>query len=118
MSKKQNDWKDRLNVVFSTNPDFQYETEEEDVCETLPKQQQKLRVSVDRKGRGGKSVTLVTGFIGTEEDLKELGRKLKASCGVGGSVKDGEILVQGEFQQRIADMLLKDGYAQTKMSGK
>lgn len=112
-----NDWKDRLNVVYSTNPDFQYETEEEEAVETLPKNQQKLKVMVDRKGRGGKSVTLVTGFVGTEDDLKDLGKKLKSSCGVGGTVKDGEILIQGEFLQRVADVLIKEGYTQTKCSG-
>ena len=85
---KNNDWKDRLNVVYSTNPDFQYETIEEEEVETLPKNQQKLRVSMEKKGRGGKTVTLVKGFIGSEYDLKELGKVLKTKCGVGGSVKD------------------------------
>ena len=90
---KKNDWKDRLNIVYSTNPDFNYTTEENEEAETLPKNQQKLRVSIEKKGRGGKTVTLIRGFVGKEEDLKELGRTLKAKCGVGGSVKDGEVLV-------------------------
>ena len=80
----------------------------------MPKNQQRLRVSVEKKGRGGKTVTLIRGFVGTEEDLKELGRLLKAKCGVGGSVKDGEVLVQGEFKQRITELLKAEGYTQTK----
>ncbi len=111
---KSNDWKDRLNVVYSTNPDFQYETEDEIATETLPKNQQKLRVSIEKKNRGGKTVTLVTGFVGAEEDLKELGRTLKSKCGVGGSAKDNEIIIQGEFKQRIIELLKQEGYTQTK----
>ena len=111
---KNNDWKDRLNVVFSTNPNFQYETEEEEEQELLPKNQQKLRVKLDRKNRGGKTVTLVTGFVGPEEDLKALGKFLKGKLGVGGSAKDGEIIIQGEFKERGIDILLKDGYKDVK----
>ena len=111
---KNNDWKDRLNVVYSTNPDFQYESNEEEEQETLPKNQQKLRVSMEKKGRGGKTVTLIRGFIGTEEDLKELGKLLKTKCGVGGSAKEGEIIIQGDFKQRIIDLLKAEGYTQTK----
>lgn len=112
-----NDWKDRLNVVYSTNPDFKYETSQEEEATTLPPQQQKLRVSLDRKNRGGKTVTLVTGFIGSEEDLKALGKLLKSSCGVGGTAKDGEIIIQGDFKQRILDLLKSKGYSQTKPVG-
>ncbi len=111
---RNNDWKDRLNVVYSTNPDFKYETEADEEVETLDKKQQKLRVSIEKNGRGGKTVTLVKGFIGKEDDLKELGKLLKGKCGVGGSVKDGEILVQGEFKQRIIDLLKTEGFSQTK----
>lgn len=111
---KSNDWKDRLNVVFSTNPDFIYETTEEDEPDTLPKNQQKLRIFMEKKGRGGKTVTLIKGFVGTEEDLKELGKLLKTKCGVGGSVKEGEIIIQGDFKQRITDLLKSEGYSQTK----
>ncbi len=111
---KNNDWKDRLNVVFSTNPNFQYETEEEEEQELLPKNQQKLRVKLDRKNRGGKTVTLVTGFVGPEEELKALGKLLKGKLGVGGSAKDGEIIIQGEFKERVIDILLKDGYKDVK----
>lgn len=111
---KNNDWKDRLNVVYSTNPDYQYENIGEEEAETLPKNQQKLRVSMEKKGRGGKTVTLIRGFIGTEEDLKELGKLLKTKCGVGGSAKDEEIIIQGDFKQRIIDLLKAEGYTQTK----
>jgi translation initiation factor 1 len=111
---KNNDWKDRLNVVYSTNPDFQYESTEEEELETLPKNQQKLSISMEKKGRGGKTVTLVRGFIGTGDDLKELGKLLKTKCGVGGSVKDEEIIIQGDFKQRIIDLLKTEGYTQTK----
>lgn len=111
---KSNDWKDRLNVVYSTNPDFRYETSEEEEIETLPKSQQKLRVSMEKKGRGGKTVTLIKGFVGIEDDLKDLGKLLKSKCGVGGSVKDGEIIIQGDFKQRIIDLLKSEGYTQTK----
>ena len=111
---KNNDWKDRLNVVYSTNPDFQYESIEEEEMETLPKNQQKLRVSIEKKGRGGKTVTLIRGFIGTEDDLKELGKLMKTKCGVGGSVKDEEIIIQGDHLQRLVEILKKEGYTQTK----
>ena len=111
---KNNDWKDRLNVVYSTNPDYQYESIDEEEAETLPKNQQKLRVSMEKKGRGGKTVTLIRGFIGTEDDLKELGKLLKTKCGVGGSAKDDEIIIQGDFKQRIIDLLKAEGYTQTK----
>lgn len=112
---KNNDWKDRLNVVYSTNPDFNYVTnEKEKETETIDKKQQKLRVSIEKKGRGGKTVTVITGFIDQENDLKELGKLLKTKCGVGGSTKDGEILIQGEFKQRIIELLKAEGYTQTK----
>ena len=111
---KNNDWKDRLNVVYSTNPDFGYEMDNDEEQVTLDKAKQNLRVSIDKKNRGGKVVTLITGFIGTENDLKELGKLLKSKCGVGGSVKDGEILIQGEFKQRVIELLKAEGYTQTK----
>ena len=114
---KNNDWKDRLNVVYSTNPNFQYETGNTEEAETLSPNQQKLRVQLDRKNRGCKVVTLVTGFVGTDDDLKELGRMLKSKCGVGGSAKDGEIIVQGDFKQKVIELLKKEGYTQTKPVG-
>ncbi|MGL5938050.1 MAG: translation initiation factor [Phocaeicola sp.] len=111
---KKNDWKERLNVVYSTNPDFNYNYSDEEESETLNKKQQKLRVSIEKKGRGGKTATLVSGFIGNEEELKELGKMLKTKCGVGGSAKEGEIIIQGELKQRVIELLKQEGYSQTK----
>lgn len=107
------------NIVYSTNPDFQfdYEEEEHEHAETLPPAQQLLYVSIDRKQRGGKEVTLVEGFVGTEDDLKDLGKLLKSKCGVGGAVKDGEILVQGNFRDKVVDLLTKEGYKVKKKGG-
>ncbi|MDL2208251.1 translation initiation factor [Parabacteroides sp. OttesenSCG-928-O15] len=111
---KNNDWKDRLGVMYSTNPDFNYNTGEEEEEETLDKEKQQLRVSLDKRNRGGKKVTLVTGFRGTTEDLETLGKFLKGKCGVGGSVKEGEIIIQGDFRQKITELLQKEGYTKTK----
>lgn len=107
---------ERLNVVYSTNPDFQYEFDSEEVQETLSPNQQLLYVSIDRKQRGGKEVTLIEGFVGTEDDLKELGKLLKTKCGVGGSAKDNEIIIQGSFRDKIIDILIGLGY-KTKRKG-
>lgn len=114
---KNNDWKERLNVVYSTNPDYNYEIEDDEKQNTLPPAQQRLRVQLDRKNRGGKVVTLITGFVGTENDLKELGKLLKSKCGVGGSAKDREIIVQGDFKLKVLELLKKEGYTQTKTVG-
>ena len=105
-----NDWKSRLGMVYSTDPDYQYRTAEEEQAETLPARQQQLRVWLDRKQRAGKVVTLVKGFVGRDEDLAELARMLKNKCGVGGSAKEGEIIIQGDHRDRVAEMLLKAGY--------
>lgn len=106
----ENDWKKRLGVVFSTNPDFAYTEEIQEEEQTLEPSRQNLTVSIDRKGRAGKQVTLVTGFVGTSDDLAELGRTLKVKCGVGGSAKDGEIAIQGDFRDRIVNLLKDMGY--------
>lgn len=111
---KKNDWKDRLNIVYSTNPDFKYEETGEEETPTLEKNRQPLRVNIERKGREGKTVTVIKGFIGTETDLNALGKLLKTKCGTGGSVKDGEILIQGDMKQRLIDILHTEGYTQTK----
>lgn len=113
MAKK----KEKLNIVYSTNPDFQYQFDEEESIETLSNNQQKLYVSIDRKQRAGKEVTLVEGFVGAEEDLKELGKLLKNKCGVGGTVKDNEIMIQGNFKDKIFDLLVKEGYQVKKKGG-
>ena len=112
-----NDWKARLNVVYSTNPDFQYTTDEPEEASTLPPAQQQLRVWLDRKQRGGKVVTLVKGFVGREEDLAELARLLKTKCGVGGAAKEGEILIQGDHRDRVVEILTKSGYRCKKAGG-
>lgn len=107
---KDNDWKQRLNIVYSTNPNMQFETEEEEEQETLPPEKQKLKIMLDKKNRKGKEVTLITDFIGTDDDLKDLAKKLKTKCGVGGSARDGEILLQGDFRQKVKELLTADGY--------
>ncbi|HAM97216.1 MAG TPA: translation initiation factor [Marinilabiliales bacterium] len=118
MAKKdKQDWKDRLNVVYSTDPNFKYEKEEEPGQQTLPPNKQNLKVSIDRKQRGGKSVTLVQGFVGTDGDLKELSKLLKTRCGVGGSAKDGEMIIQGEFKQKVAELLTQLGYKVKTIGG-
>jgi len=109
--------KERINVVYSTNPSFSYQEEEEEVQDTLSKNQQKLYVSIDKKQRAGKEVTLIEGFIGLEDDLKELGKVLKSKCGVGGSVKDGEIIIQGNFRDKIIELLQKEGYGVKRKGG-
>lgn len=117
MSKKNNDWKKRDGVVYSTLDNFEYTTGEDETIETLPPSQQKLKVLLDKKARAGKQVTLVEGFIGTEDDLKELGKMLKNKCGVGGSAKDGEILIQGDHREKVLQVLLQAGYGAKKAGG-
>jgi translation initiation factor 1 len=100
---------DNNGMVYSTNPDFEFDYSTEEV-ETLPKNQQNLRVIIDKKNRKGKVVSLITGFVGIDNDLKELGKLVKTKCGVGGSVKDNEIIIQGDFVAKIKDILVKEGY--------
>ena len=111
MSKKNKP--DTRGFVYSTDPNFSFEPEENNV-DTLPPAQQKLKVRIDTKHRAGKAVTLVDGFVGKEEDLEDLGKKLKSFCGTGGSAKDGEIIVQGDQREKVLQWLVKNGYKQTK----
>lgn len=112
---KNNDWKDRLGVMYSTNPDFEYDKGNEIEEDTLPKEKQLLRILLDKRNRGGKAVTLVTGFRGTTDDLTALGKFLKVKCGVGGSAKDGEIIVQGDLRQKVLEILQKEGYVKSRI---
>jgi len=108
--------RNKVNVVYSTNPEFVYEFENRAETVTVPPQQQDLRVMTDRKNRGGKTVTLVTGFVGRQEDCEALGRLLKTKCGTGGSVKDQEIIIQGDFKEKVFQILSSNGY-KVKRSG-
>jgi translation initiation factor 1 len=117
MSKKNNDWKMRDGIVFSTADSFDYQVGDKESQETRSPSQQKLKVLLDKKSRAGKQVTLVEGFVGTEEDLKELGKLLKNKCGVGGSTKDGEILIQGDHRDKVVQVLIQAGYAAKKAGG-
>ncbi len=107
---KKNDWKKRDGIVFSTNADFSYKYQQEAGADTLPSLKQNLKVQLDKSMRAGKQVTLVTGFVGNTGDLEVLGKILKTKCGVGGSVKDGEIILQGDHRDKIVQILTKEGY--------
>lgn len=106
--------KNRVDIVYSTNNDFDYEYENEFEEETLPSDQQKLRVFIEKKQRGGKTATIVKGFVGTSDDLSQLAKSLKSKLGVGGSAKDGEIIIQGQVDQKVRELLIKMGYKSTK----
>ena len=114
MGKKK---KNKIDIVYSTNPDFDYDYDEQEERETLEPKQQDLRIGLDKKQRKGKSVTLITGFIGTDDDLKDLGKIIKSKCGVGGSVKNQEILIQGDFREKAMNILLDLGYKVKKTGG-
>ncbi|MGI8637028.1 MAG: translation initiation factor [Segetibacter sp.] len=112
MSKKNKP--DNNGLVFSTDPNFKFEEEPEEVLETWPPNQQKLKVRLDTKQRAGKAVTLVENFVGKEEDMQDLGKKLKNFCGTGGSTKDNQIIVQGDQREKILQWLIKNGFKNTK----
>lgn len=114
MSKKK---KNRIDVVYSTNPNFSYDYDDEDNIETLEPKLQDLRISLDKKQRKGKAVTLITGYIGTDEDLKALGKLIKSKCGVGGTVKNQEIIIQGDFREKAMNILLDLNYRVKKIGG-
>ena len=105
-----NDWKSRLGVVYSTNPDFKYTKEASEEQETLPPERQRLIVRIDRRQRAGKQVTLVEGFVGTAADLAALAKTLKTKCGVGGTAKEGEITIQGDLRDKVTQLLQSMGY--------
>jgi len=109
--------KDKKNIVYSTNPNYEYEFDEDEVMETLPPQKQTLKVMIDKKQRKGKAVTLIAGFVGSNDDLKDLGKLLKSKCGVGGSVKDREILIQGDHRDKIIEILNKENYKTKRVGG-
>jgi len=104
----------KVNIVYSTNPDYEYEYNDKEEENTLEAHKQNLRISIDKKQRKGKTVTLIDNFIGTEDDLKKLGKLLKSKCGVGGSVKDRCILIQGDLREKVKNILISEGYIRTK----
>jgi translation initiation factor 1 len=104
-------------IVYSTNQDYQYDFDDGDVTETLPASQQNLKVWLDRKQRKGKVVTLIEGFVGNDDDLKDLAKILKTKCGVGGTAKDGEIIIQGDHREKVMGILDKEGYSAKKAGG-
>ncbi|MBO3698192.1 translation initiation factor [Roseivirga sp. E12] len=117
MGRKNNRDKGRSGVVYSTNSDYSYDYEGDNEEDTLAPSDQNLKVMLDKKSRGGKQVTLVEGFVGTDDDLKDLGKTLKSKCGVGGSAKDGEILIQGDHRDKVIQILQKEGYRAKRVGG-
>ena len=104
-------------IMYSTDPSFNYESENEPAKEIIANNQQDLRVTLDRKNRGGKAVTLITGYRGSDDDLQQLSKMLKTKCGVGGGAKDGEIIIQGDFRDKVILMLQKEGFKAKKSGG-
>lgn len=117
MKSKKKVLNDFGGIMYSTDPSFTYEEENTAAAEVLANNQQDLRVMLDKKNRGGKAVTLVTGFIGTDDELDKLGKMLKTKCGVGGASKDGEIMIQGDFRDKVLLLLQKEGYKVKKSGG-
>lgn len=117
MTKKGKGLESLGGLIYSTDPDWTYTPEESETSSTLPPQQQQLKVYLDRKQRGGKEVSLITGFVGQQADLEALGKTLKSKCGVGGTVKDGEIIIQGNFADRLVALLIQMGYKAKRAGG-
>ena len=117
MKQKKKTLDDLGGIMYSTDPSFIYESVDDNVNEVIPNNQQDLRVMLDRKNRGGKAVTLITGFLGSDSDLETLTKMLKTKCGVGGSCKDGEVLIQGDFRDKVMQLLQKEGYKVKKSGG-
>jgi translation initiation factor 1 len=117
MKPKNKTLSDLGGIMYSTDPSFSYSTEDEIHAEKVPANQQNLRVALDRKNRGGKAVTLITGYLGNEEELEQLTKMLKMKCGVGGTAKDGEILIQGDFREKVLLLLQKEGFKVKKSGG-
>lgn len=115
--KKDNNWKNRDGVVYSTSDNFKFKDQDGDEILSLPPEKQDLRVLLDKKSRGGKQVTLVTGFVGNDEDLKALGKILKSKCGVGGNAKNGEIIIQGDQREKVLEYLNIEGYKAKRSGG-
>jgi len=110
-----NDWKKRPDIVYSTDPDYHFHEDEKSSIETVANEKQQLRIQLDKRHRNGKAVTLITGFAGSDDDLQALAKLLKVKCGVGGSAKDGEIIIQGDHRQKVLDILQKEGYAKSRV---
>ena len=117
MKPKKRSLSDLGGIMYSTDPSFVPSTDSDETSESIPNNQQDLRVMLDRKNRGGKAVTLITGFRNSDEEIEKLGKELKSKCGVGGSAKDGEIMIQGDFRDKVVELLIKEGFKVKKAGG-